>query len=221
MATVPSRYDQITHLLRTLHHHGVRDPQVLLAIAAVPRERFVPVELRARAWENRALPIGDGQTISQPLVVGLMTQALALTGAEHVLEVGTGSGYHAAILARLARSVVTVEINPVLAIAARQRLAQLGYQNVTVEVADGSQGWPAAAPYDRILVTAATPVIPPALLEQLCNTDGARLVLPLGRGQRQELIMLERRQGHLVQTSLGAVAFVPLRVNDGGYVGKD
>ncbi|MBX6341425.1 MAG: protein-L-isoaspartate(D-aspartate) O-methyltransferase [Thermomicrobiaceae bacterium] len=204
------RTRRIKHLLRELNEGGVRDRAVLLAIAKVPRERFVPREIARYAWENRALPIGEGQTISQPLIVALMTQALRLTGGERVLEIGTGSGYQTAILCELAGSVVSVERHERLARAAAQRLSDLGYRNVRVVVGDGSLGWPEAAPYDRIVVTAAAPRVPPSLLAQLSPSDGARLVIPLGGGQEQELVVLERRGGELERASLGPVRFVPL-----------
>ncbi len=204
------RTRHIKELLRELHRHGVRDQRVLLAIAKVPRERFVPPELRERAWENRPLPIGAGQTISQPLIVGLMTQALQLDGDERVLEIGTGSGYQAAILAELAASVTSIERDPTLAHSAAERLRRLGYRNVEVHVGDGSKGWPAGAPYDRIIVTAAATRVPPALLEQLSPAEGARLVIPIGDSEHQQLYLFERRGGRLRRTDLGAVRFVPL-----------
>ncbi|GBD16501.1 Protein-L-isoaspartate O-methyltransferase [bacterium HR26] len=210
------RTRQIKELLRELHRNGVRDQRVLLAIAKVPRERFVPPELRERAWENRPLPIGAGQTISQPLIVGLMTQALQLDGDERVLEIGTGSGYQAAILAELASSVISIERDPLLAHSAAERLRQLGYQHAEVYVGDGSKGWPAGAPYDRIIVTAAATRVPPALLEQLSPADGARLVIPIGDSEHQQLYLFERRGGTLHQIDLGPVRFVPLVEGEDG-----
>ena len=204
------RTRHIKDLLRELHRHGVRDRRLLLAIATVPRERFLPRELRERAWENRPLPIGAGQTISQPLIVGVMTQALQLDGDEHVLEIGTGSGYQAAILAKLAASVTTIERDPALAQRAAERLRRLGYRNVEVHVGDGSQGWPARAPYDRIIVTAAARRLPPPLLEQLSDTEGARLVIPIGDSAHQRLYLFERHAGRLHRSDLGPVRFVPL-----------
>jgi protein-L-isoaspartate(D-aspartate) O-methyltransferase len=208
------RTRHIKDLLRELHRHGVRDPRLLLAIATVPRERFVPRELRERAWENRPLPIGAGQTISQPLIVGVMTQALQLDGDEHVLEIGTGSGYQAAVLAELAASVTTIERDPALAQRAAERLRQLGYRNVEVHVGDGWKGWPANAPYDRIIVTAAATRLPPALLEQLRDAEGARLVIPIGDSAHQQLYLFERRGGRLQPSDLGPVRFVPLVEGD-------
>lgn len=204
------RTRQIKDLLRSLNRAGVRDRDVLLAIATVPREYFVAPSLRPVAWTDHALPIGAGQTISQPLVVGLMTQALRLTGTERVLEIGTGSGYQTAILCELARWVLSIERHTSLAIQARRRLDALGYRNVAIIVADGSEGWPPAAPFDRILVTAAAREVPESLLEQLSPDDGARLVIPVGPPDEQELLVIERREGRFHRNSLGPVRFVPL-----------
>lgn len=220
------RTRQIKDLLRHLNRAGVRDRDVLLAIATVPREHFVPPSLRSVAWADRALPIGAGQTISQPLVVGLMTQALRLSGRERVLEIGTGSGYQTAILCELAGWVLSIERHRSLALAAQRRLTELGYRNLAIIVADGSEGWAPAAPYDRILVTAAAREIPAALLEQLAPTDGARLVVPVGPPEEQDLLVIERQGGQLRQHSLGPVRFVPLisgtsRPDEGSQNGED
>jgi protein-L-isoaspartate(D-aspartate) O-methyltransferase len=158
---------------------GVRDPRVLGAMRDVPRHLFVPEAVARDAYEDRPLPIGEGQTISQPYMVAAMTAALAPGPADRVLEVGTGSGYQAAILARLARSVVTIERHPALAARARAAMDALGITNVRVVVGDGSNGYPDEAPYDRILVTAGAPAVPESLKEQLA--DGGRLVIPVGR----------------------------------------
>jgi len=192
------------------------DPRVLDALLRVPRERFVPPDLAARAYDNRPLPIGHGQTISQPLVVAVMTHLLRLEPASRVLEVGTGSGYQAAILAELAAEVVTVEVVEALAREAREKLEGLGYRNLRFEIGDGAAGCPAWAPYDAILVTAAAPTIPPALIEQLAR--GGRLVIPLGRHPlSQELILLEKDvQGVVQESRLFPVAFVPLTGAGGG-----
>jgi len=195
-------------LVAELEREGVRDPRVLDAIRQVPRERFVPRELREHAYRNAALPIGAGQTISQPLVVGVMTQALGLRGDERVLEVGTGSGYQAALLSRLAHEVVTIERLPELAARARQVLAELGCHNVEVHVGDGTLGWPPRAPYDAIIVTAAGPKVPPALLAQLA--DGGRLVIPVGPRTAQELLLVTRVGPTTHTRELGPVRFVPL-----------
>jgi protein-L-isoaspartate(D-aspartate) O-methyltransferase len=186
----------------------IHDPRVLAAMARVPRERFVPRELRALAYENRPLPIGQGQTISQPLIVAMMTQELDLRGDERVLEVGTGSGYQAALLSRLAAEVVTVERIPELAGHAARTLAEIGYDNVTVHVAGDTLGWPQSAPYDAIIVTAAAPRVPHELLDQLVL--GGRMVVPVGDRDLQELVRVVRSPEGPVITNLGPCRFVPL-----------
>ena len=195
-------------LVAELRRDGVHDERVLAAIGAVPREQFVPQEHRDQAYRNAPLPIGAGQTISQPLVVGLMTQALALQGPERVLEVGTGSGYQAAVLCRLAAHVVSVERFAELAERARAVLAHLGCHNVEVHVSNGSLGWPAGAPYDAIVVTAGAPSVPPDLVAQLA--DGGRLVIPVGDRAAQELVLVTRHGDQTQTQSLGPVRFVPL-----------
>jgi protein-L-isoaspartate(D-aspartate) O-methyltransferase len=205
-----SRTDQIKRLLAELNQSGIRNRRVLSAIARVPREEFVSERVLHQAWENRALPIDEGQTISQPLIVGLMTQALELTGTERVLEIGTGSGYQAAVLAELAAEVITVERFSTLADRAREQLARLGYTNVEVVVGDGTLGWPERAPYDRIIVTAAAPHLPRPLEEQLSHVTGSRVVIPIGSADDQDLIIYERRDNRLYETNLGGVRFVPL-----------
>jgi protein-L-isoaspartate(D-aspartate) O-methyltransferase len=186
----------------------VSDRRVLEAIATVPRERFVPAELRACAYENRPLPIGHGQTISQPLIVALMTQGLALRGDEKVLEVGTGSGYQAALLSRLAAQVVTVERVPELAERAGRALAELGYTNVRAYVAGDTLGWPQGAPYDAIIVTAGAPRVPNELVEQL--TPGGQMVIPVGSRDLQELVRAVKTPEGPALTNLGPCRFVPL-----------
>lgn len=200
--------DKLAKLLWELRHEGIIDPRVLEALERVPRDLFVPHECRDHAWRNIPLPIGEGQTISQPLVVGLMTQALALTGSETVLEVGTGSGYQCAILAELSQRVVSIERFESLAMGARMRLAQLGYSNAEVLVGDGSLGHPDLAPYDAIMVTAASPRVPEPLLDQLA--EEGRLILPIGSHHSQELTLYIKRAGELDSRSLGPVRFVPL-----------
>jgi protein-L-isoaspartate(D-aspartate) O-methyltransferase len=191
--------------------NGVTDERVLEVMAAIPREEFLSSKLRRHAYENRALSIECGQTISQPLVVALMTQALTPRPGDIALEVGTGSGYQAAVLSRLCRKVVTLEREPALAEHASETLLRLGFTNVEVAVADGSQGWPSSAPYDVILVACATPEVPSALLEQLAPEG--RLVIPLGSSadEHQDLRIYERRQDELLSRSLFPVRFVPLR----------
>jgi protein-L-isoaspartate(D-aspartate) O-methyltransferase len=193
---------------RQLRSRDIRSEHVLEAMAAVPRHLFVPSEHRSEAYRDTPLPIGEGQTISQPFMVAAMAQALLLQGPERVLEIGAGSGYQAAILSRLARSIIAVEAQQVLAIAARERLARLGYANIRIEEADGSLGWPPEAPYDAILVTAAAPEIPQPLLEQLA--EGARLIIPVGPPDQQQLLRITHRHGQTIQESLYACRFVPL-----------
>jgi protein-L-isoaspartate(D-aspartate) O-methyltransferase len=207
------RVARIAALLAELRRQGIGDERVLATLARVPRERFVPPAMQADAWANIALPIGSGQSISQPYVVAVMTAALALAGGERVLEIGTGSGYQTAILADLVGPrgfVVSIERHAPLAARAAAVLADLGFANATVHVGDGSTGWPAAAPYDRIIVTAAGPDVPAPLLEQLDPAAG-RLVMPVGRhDEAQELIVVDRRGDELRQRTLGPVRFVPL-----------
>ena len=201
-------------LVEELRRNGIADERVLAAIGRVQREAFVPGSLAERAYENVALPIGLGQTISQPYVVALMSQELGLSGTERVLEVGTGSGYQAAILADLARDVVTVERMPNLLESARTALDALGYANVEYHLANGTLGWPEGAPYDRIIVTAAGPQVPGALLDQL-GSDG-RLVMPVGTLKAQQLVVVRRAADRFEEKALGGVRFVPL-VGEGGW----
>ena len=191
--------------------NGVTDERVLGAMSAIPREEFLTGGLKRFAYDNRALSIECGQTISQPLVVALMTQALAPQAEDIALEIGTGSGYQAAVLGRLCRKVITLEREPVLAERASATLSRLGFANVDVGVADGSLGWPASAPYDIILVACATPEVPSALVEQLAPEG--RLVIPLGRAsdEHQDLRMYRRHDENLSSVSLFPVRFVPLR----------
>jgi protein-L-isoaspartate(D-aspartate) O-methyltransferase len=194
-----------------LRGEGIRDERVLRAIAEVPRATFVPDDLRDRAEDDRPLPIGHGQTISQPFVVAYMTERLHLAGRERVLEVGTGSGYQTALLARLAEEVWSVEIVPELAERARALLlGRLGLANVRLRTGDGAQGWPEGAPFDRMIVTAAAGAVPPALVAQLA--PGGRMILPVGRDPfSQVLRVVDRgRDGGLVEADLLGVRFVPL-----------
>jgi protein-L-isoaspartate(D-aspartate) O-methyltransferase len=187
---------------------GVDDPRVLAAMLEVPRHRFVPEPLRAKAYGDHSLPIGHGQTISQPSVVGLMTQRLAVETGQKVLEIGTGSGYQAAILSRLARTVYSLERIDELARAASSTLRGLGYQNVSVKAFDGTYGYPGGAPYDRILVTAGAHEIPETLLEQLAV--GGRLVAPVGPAHRQRIRVVRRRKTDFAREDGEEVVFVPL-----------
>ena len=186
----------------------IKDERVLAAMSRVPRERFVPPEVRHLAYEDRPLPIGLEQTISQPFIIALMTQALELSGREKVLEIGTGSGYQAAILAELARLVITVERLPALAEAAGKVLDSLGYTNVVVHLAKETLGWLEEAPYDAVITTAGTPRIPPDLLAQLAI--GGRLVIPVGSLYVQELYKITRQKKRNTIQNLGGCRFVSL-----------
>jgi protein-L-isoaspartate(D-aspartate) O-methyltransferase len=207
--SIPNDQPAKARLLANLQAEGLHDRRVIEALEQVPRERFVPDELKGRAYDNVALPIGDDQTISQPTVVAHMVQAAAPRPTDHVLEIGTGSGYCAAVLAHLAHDVVTIEIRPDLAMSASRRLSELGCRNVHVIVADGSLGWGALAPYEVIITTAATPGLPPVLLEQL-SPNGGRLVAPVGSLRRQELVYARRNGEGIESQALGSVRFVPL-----------
>jgi len=188
---------------------GISDRRVLAAMRAIPRHVFVPEAVRDSAYEDRPLPIGEGQTISQPYIVALMTELLNVGPEDWVLEIGSGSGYQAAILGKIASHVVSVERLPGIAGGAREHLASLGITNVEVVVGDGTAGWPAGAPYDAIIITAAAPDIPRPLPDQL--RDGGRLVAPVGEDRViQTLVRLEKAGGELSLRSCGGVCFVPL-----------
>ncbi len=223
-----TEYDQceLERLLEEIHQEAVEtreytgraafDPRVLAALRSVPRHAFVPVQMRQRAYGNHPLPIGHGQTISQPYIVALMTDLIDPGPDDVVLEVGTGSGYQAAVLASLVKQVYTMDIVDALARDAEARLRRLGYDNVEVRSGNGRLGWPEHAPYDAILVAAATPAIPPALVAQL--KPGGRLVIPLGAAhEAQELRVLDKDlQGRLHEHGVLPVAFVPLTGADDG-----
>ncbi len=196
-----------------LIYRNIRDERVLEAMRSVPRHAFVPLEYRHMAYSDGPLPIGSGQTISQPYIVALMTQLLRLKGDENVLEVGTGSGYQAAVLGKLAKQVYTIERYTELADQAAAVLQKLGLNNVRVHIGDGSLGLPEHAPFQAILVTAAAPKVPQSLLEQL--DEGGRLVVPVGGRMNQFLELWERRGAKFVQDVLVPVAFVPLRGRHG------
>ncbi len=204
------RNAMVVDILRRYPSPGVDDPRVLAALAAVPRHRFVPEAVRDRAYEDMPLPIGYGQTISQPYIVGLMTQLAQVDSGMTVLEIGTGSGYQAAVLAELTPRVYTIEILAPLAAQARATLEELGYGTVQCRTGDGYAGWPEAAPFDRILVTAAPEQVPPALVEQL--KPGGRLVIPVGpRWSAQSLMLLTKdEEGKVRMETILPVAFVPL-----------
>ena len=187
---------------------GIRNSRVLEAMRRVPRHLFVEEALKEQAYSDYPLPIGEKQTISQPYIVALMSEALELKGEEKILEIGTGSGYQAAILAELADRVFSIERFPALAYRANQILQKLGYQNVLIRVADGSLGWPDEAPFDGIMATAGTPKIPQPLVDQL--SMGGRLVLPVGDRLSQELVLVERTPEGMRKTNLGGVRFVDL-----------
>lgn len=194
---------------RQLKGRDITDPRVLWAMGKVRRHLFVGPGLRGEAYTDRALPIAEGQTISQPYIVALMTQLLELKGSERVLEVGTGSGYQAAILAELTRQVYTIEILPGLAKSAAAQLLALGYRNVEVKAGDGYQGWPQLAPFDAIIVTAGATHVPAPLIEQL--KEGGRLVIPVGASSlSQELLQGRKERGRLVTRVVAPVRFVPL-----------
>jgi len=195
----------------------VTDERVLAALEKVPRHRFVSLAQRGEAYCDYPLPIGSGQTISQPYVVALMSELLRLTGEERALEIGTGSGYQAAVLAELCREVITVERFPEMAERAQRLLAELGYERITVIAGDGSLGYEPGAPYDAILVTAAAPKIAGPWLTQLA--DPGRLVLPLGSRYGQSLVRVTKREGRTSEENFGAVAFVPL-VGENGWDGE-
>ncbi len=190
---------------------GVHDEKVLRVMREVPRHLFVPPHLRAAAYQDKPLPIGNGQTISQPYIVALMTELLQPQPEDVILEIGTGSGYQAAVVSRLARQVYSIEIVPRLGLAAERLLERLGFANVRVRIGDGYLGWPEHAPFDGILVTAAPPEIPPALRAQLKR--GGRMVVPVGKaGKTQKLMVLEKSEtsDHIVERTVISVRFVPM-----------
>ena len=199
---------------RQLRLRGIAEERVLQAMLRVPRHEFAPERFRDQAYEDHPLPIGEEQTISQPYIVALMTEALRPRKGMKVLEVGTGSGYTAAVLARLAAQVVSIERHRDLASSARRALEGLGVGNVELRIGDGSRGVPERAPFDAIAVHATAPAPPPALLEQLA--DGGRLVLPVAAGEADMLTLLRRRAGRVETTSLGPCRFVPL-IGEGGF----
>ena len=187
---------------------GVGDEKVLAAMRRVPRHLFVPAEVRGSAYSDYPLPIGHGQTISQPYIVAMMTSLLQIQPDDHLLEIGSGSGYQAAVLGILAREVISIERIPEVAQLARKNLADAGITNVTVVIGDGTLGFPGGAPYNGVLITAATPSIPSPLVEQLA--EGGRLVAPVGSRDLQELVRLTRKGHDLTRESFGGVVFVPL-----------
>ena len=194
---------------RDLRGRGIKDGRVLAVMSSIPRHLFVPEGLRSSAYEDRPLPIGEGQTISQPYIVAFMTELLELRGAEKVLEIGTGSGYQTAVLARLATEVFSIEILPTLSERAKEILKQIGFTNIRLKVGDGFFGWEERGPFDAILVTASAPKIPEPLWRQL--REGGRLVMPIGEeGQSQRLVRVRKVAGRQAVEDITGVIFVPL-----------
>jgi len=193
---------------KQLRRRGIQDAAVLAAMAAVPRHEFVSEDVRAHAYDDLPLPIGSGQTISQPYIVAAMTTALHLQPGDRVLEIGTGCGYHAAVLSRLAKEVFTIERRPELASSASARLVRLGYSNAHVHCGDGTLGLPEFAPFDAILVAAAAPAVPKTLLAQLA--EGGRIILPVGGAEHQELQLIEKHGDTFPTKMLEGCRFVPL-----------
>ena len=187
---------------------NIRDEKVLRAMTAVPRHEFVPANVRAHAYDDGPLPIGHGQTISQPYIVAFMTEKLKPKPADRVLEIGTGSGYQAAVLAGLVKDVYTIEIIEALGKQAETTLQRLGYSNVHVRIGDGYQGWPEAAPFDAVIVTCAPDHVPQRLVDQL--KEGGRMIIPVGEGLFQDLYLLEKRQGRVEKQAVLPVRFVPM-----------
>lgn len=200
--------DREAMVVQQIEARGITNAAVLAALRAVPRHLFIPAPLRAEAYADHPVPIGDDQTISQPYIVAAMTAALELTPAARVLEIGTGSGYQTAVLAEIVSNVYSIEIVPALAQRAADTLRQLHYTNVQVRCGDGHAGWPAAGPFDAIIVTCAPEQIPPALQAQLA--EGGRMVIPVGVRYAQELVRMRKHGGQLVRENLMAVLFVPM-----------
>jgi protein-L-isoaspartate(D-aspartate) O-methyltransferase len=203
-----SAHDREQMVLSQLRARGIRDERVLAAMARVPRHEFVPADVRSQAYQDHPLPIGEEQTISQPYIVALMLEYLAVEPENVVLEIGTGSGYQTALLAELAARVYSIERHRPLANSASAILVRLGYWNVTVLVGDGTRGLPEHAPYDRIIVSAAAHAIPSSLLAQL--SEGGRMIVPVGSEHSQELQLIRKKNGAAVVTSLEGCRFVPL-----------
>lgn len=208
MAEDPRSGERNAMVETQLAARGVRDPLVLEAMRRVPRHLFVPAVYQGAAYRDSPLPIGSGQTISQPYIVGLMTELLDISPGDHVLEIGAGSGYQAAILREIGASVITIERLPEVARLARENLERAGISGVDVITGDGTEGYPPAAPYNAILITAATPEVPEPLISQL--DEGGRLVAPVGSRDIQELVRLEKSGGRITRSTFGGVVFVPL-----------
>ena len=208
MDTYPRADERSRMVERQIRARGVTDPRVLAAMREIPRHLFIPPPYDESAYDDNPLPIGNGQTISQPYIVALMTELLSLRPDDRVLEIGAGSGYHAAILSSLAAKVTTIERIPSVAELARKNLAALGLTNVKIVVDDGTLGFPENAPYNGIIITAATPSVPRPLIDQLA--EGGRLVAPVGGREIQELVTLMRRGKEILRSGHGGVRFVPL-----------
>ena len=206
----PYAADRERMVREQIESRGIRGAELLRVLRATPRHLFVPIASRSMAYDDHPVPIGIEATISQPYIVALMTDLLAPRKTDRVLEIGTGSGYQAAILSQLAPQVYTMEIVPQLAESAQRILSDLGYRNVTVRQGDGYKGWPEQAPFDGIVLTAAPPEVPQALIDQLAN--GGRLVAPVGLGWNQELVLIEKdANGRIRRRSAGGVVFVPMK----------
>jgi protein-L-isoaspartate(D-aspartate) O-methyltransferase len=205
------RHQMVTHQLRS---RGISDERVLAAMDKVPREQFVPEQFRRESYTDGPLPIGYGQTISQPYMVALMTEQLRLQPRDRVLEIGTGSGYQSAILAELVNEVYSIEIIEPLAKSAEATLRRLGYKNIQIKVGDGYKGWPEHAPYDGIIVTCAPDRVPQPLVDQL--KEGGRMTIPIGPELAQELYLMTKRNGQLQQAAIVDVRFVPMTRKNAG-----
>jgi len=208
---VQARLDMVEYLVNypvEKDHQKIKDPRVIAALKKVPRQMFMPDAFKFRAYEDNAQAIGEGQTISQPYIVALMSQALELKGTEKVLELGTGSGYQAAVLAELAARVFTVERIDKLSRGAEEVIRILKYHNILFHIGDGTLGWPKFAPYDRIIVTAGAPEVPKACWEQLA--EGGRMVIPVGDMSVQKLLLIDKVKGREVKKELSGCKFVPL-----------
>jgi protein-L-isoaspartate(D-aspartate) O-methyltransferase len=208
LQTDASSTERLAMVSTQLRRRGIRDQRVLAAMERLLRHEFVEEKFRPRAYDDDPVQIGEGQTVSQPFIVAYMLEALQLAPEHHVLEVGTGTGYQAALLADLARDVITLERHRSLADAATQNLQRLAYHNVTVINADGSEGWPEAAPYHRIIVAAAAPRVPAPLFDQLA--EGGKLIAPVGTTELQELLLVEKKNGQPRRSHLEGCRFVPL-----------
>ncbi|MCF8110241.1 MAG: protein-L-isoaspartate(D-aspartate) O-methyltransferase [Desulfobacteraceae bacterium] len=202
------RQQRMEMVQQQLRARGIKDPKILAAFKKVPRHEFIPESLRKYAYQDRPLPIGEGQTISQPYIVALMTKSIEPEKTDRVLEIGTGSGYQAAILAELCEQVYTIEIIESLAESASRTLSKLSYENVHVRSGDGYKGWPEHAPFDAIVVTCAPEKIPEPLKEQLA--EGGRMVIPVGRDYDQNLVLLKKKGGELIKEQILPVLFVPM-----------